>query len=142
MKPFHSLYEEANGLGTHHSSAGNEMISLRSSLIYSRNWKTGSAWGKEKNTILRLKNVIFKYWSLLSFEHSLCDAGRITLKFSLLNSDCLALIFWKSRFSEITETNLQKGWEARRSQLPICFCYKKCKVFWNVWGLRHLILNW
>lgn len=43
--------------------------------------------------VLRLKNVIFKSWSLLSFEHSLYDAGSVTLKFSLLNSDLLAFIF-------------------------------------------------
>lgn len=48
---------------------------------------------KEKNMVLRLKNAILKYRSLLSFDHSLYDAEKITLNFSLLNPDCLALAF-------------------------------------------------
>lgn len=77
------------------------MPSLRLSLTYStfnRSWKTGKA----KNVAIKLKNIILRYCCQVSFDHNLHDTKKISPKFALLNSDCLALTFWKSRLPEIT----------------------------------------
>lgn len=58
---------------------------------------------KVKNVVIKLKNTTLKYCSLVNFGHNLYDAEKIALNFALLNSECLALTFWKSRLSEITD---------------------------------------
>ena len=144
MKPFHSTYQEANSLGTHHSYAGNETAIFKILSHLQQELKDRQRMRKGKNMVLRLKKVILKYWSAQLWPQPIwCWKDHPELFTAELWLSGLYFlktqIFWDHRIWFMKGLRIQN---CRRSQLHICFHYKKCKVFWNVSGLRHLKLDW
>lgn len=89
------MYQEATRLGTHHSwkCAENENAIFKNLSHLQQELKDRQCMKKVKNVAIKIKNIILRCWSLVSFGHNFYDAEKITLNFALLHSDCLALTF-------------------------------------------------
>lgn len=95
IKAFHSVYQEASRLGTHHSwkCTGKENAIFTILPHLQKELKDRQCTRKDKNVVRKLKNRVLKYCSQISFDYNLYDTEKITPNFAMLNSDCLALTF-------------------------------------------------